>query len=103
MLRFEKTAFWIVHRCKEYGPFDYQWSKDLYGIELIYAGEKFGEVVNANQLHADLSEYGLPRKVIRIAAIVLGSIAFGINQGWSDERRIAYARDNLKSIGSLPH
>lgn len=95
MLRFEETAFWVVHRGKEHGPFDYQWSKDLYGIELIYAGEKFGEFVDDSQLHADLSQYKLPRKVVRVAAIALGSMVFGIRQGWNTERRLEFIQENL--------
>ncbi len=95
VLRFEETSFWIAHRGKEYGPFDYQWSKDLHGIELMFAGDKFGEFVSADQLHADLSEYELPRKVSKIAAVVLGSIAYGIGQGWDESTRKQFALDNL--------
>ncbi len=98
MLRFEETAFWVLHRGKEYGPFDYQWSKDLYGIELMFAGDKFGEFINADQLHADLSHYKLPRKVSKVAAVVLGSIAYGIGQGWDQERRRQFAQENLNAF-----
>ena len=96
MLRFEETAFWVLHRGREYGPFDYQWSKDLHGIELLFDGDKFGEFINHHQLHADLSTYELPRKVSRVASIVLGSVVYGIRQGWTHERRIEFARENLR-------
>lgn len=102
MLRFEETAFWIRHRGREYGPFDYQWSKDLHGIELIFAGDKFGEFINPQQLHADLSEYQLPSKVSKVAAIVLGSIVFGIRQGWDHPRRVEFAERNLRANAD-PH
>ena len=101
MLRFEETAFWVLHRGKEYGPFDYQWSKDLRGVEFMYAGDKFGEFVNDEQLHADLSSYDLPRKVKRVASIVLGSTVFGILQGWDNERRRQFAHQNLERIGQM--
>ncbi|QDU42108.1 hypothetical protein [Symmachiella dynata] len=97
MLRFEETAFWVLHRGKEYGPFDYQWSKDLHGIELMFDGDKFGEFIGQHQLHADLSYYQLPRKVATVASIVLGSVVYGIRQGWNHERRIQFAHENLRN------
>ena len=33
-LRFEGSAFWVRHRHREFGPFDYEWSRDMLGIEL---------------------------------------------------------------------
>ena len=32
-VRFDGTRFWVVHRRREFGPFDYEWSGDLDGIE----------------------------------------------------------------------
>jgi hypothetical protein len=31
-LRFDGTQFWVVHRRREFGPFDYEWSRELDGI-----------------------------------------------------------------------
>ena len=59
-LRFEGTAFWVRHRHREYGPFDYEWSRDLGGVELIYGREKFGEFCSADEIYADLKEFHLP-------------------------------------------
>ena len=53
-LRFDGSRFWVIHRQQEYGPFDYQWSTDLRGLEMIYQGEKFGEHCSENQIYADL-------------------------------------------------
>ena len=41
-IRFDDTRFWVTHRRREYGPFDYQWSTDLHGLEMTYRGVKFG-------------------------------------------------------------
>ena len=100
MLRYEGTAFWVIHRGKDYGPFDYDWSKDFHGIELLYAGEKFGEYIDPHQLYADLSEYNLPRKVVKLTTVVLGSTIYGIMQGWSEDRRERFVAEKLAELGA---
>src|SRR6056297_1316495 len=62
----DETRFWVIHRRDCYGPFDYQWSGDLYGVELLYQGDKYGECCNSEQFFADLKPYQLPRKVSEV-------------------------------------
>lgn len=75
------TGFWIVARGQSFGPFDYQWSIDLRGLELHYQGQKFGEICSSDSLFADLTEFQLPMSVCRVAVITLGVIANGISSG----------------------
>lgn len=87
-LRFGATCFWVIHRRREYGPFDYEWSRDLGGIELTYCGIKFGEYCGPNEIFADLKDFQLPLTVVKVASIVLGCIVHGIvNSRGSQERQ----------------
>jgi hypothetical protein len=86
----QDDAFWIVRRHQLYGPFIYQWSGDLYGLEFTYQGEKFGEVCSEDEFFADLKPFGLPVSVARVAAVTAGSIAVGIRAGSREEDRIAH-------------
>ncbi len=83
-LRFDDTRFWVIHRRTEYGPFDYDWSQDLRGMELLYQGTKFGEVCSAGELFADMREFRLPMRVVEVASVVLGCLVMGISSGFSD-------------------
>lgn len=74
-----RSAWWIVSRDQTWGPFDYQWSADLSGIEFTYQGEKFGEVCGADQFFADLSSFRIPISLCRVAAIVAGSLAVSVS------------------------
>jgi len=74
-----RTAWWIVSRDQRWGPFDYQWSADLRGIEFTYQGEKFGEVCSADEFFADLSPFRIPISVCRVAAIVAGCLAVSVS------------------------
>ena len=82
--------FWIVSRQELFGPFDYQWSLDLYGIELTYQGEKYGEVCSDDEFYADLKPFGLPISVSRVAALTAGVLAKGIRSGTSIDERISH-------------
>ena len=79
--------FWIVSRNALFGPFDYQWSGDLYGIEFNYQGQKFGEVCSDEEFFADLKPFGLPISVARVAALTAGSrriaTTFGLSIRWT--------------------
>ncbi len=98
-LRFDGSRFWVIHRHREYGPFDYQWSIDLRGLEMIYRGEKFGEHCSANQIYADLKEFHLPRSVVDVASIVLGCTLYGIVNSLSDDQRRAFLVQSLCEHG----
>ncbi len=86
----DDDTFWIVSRQKLFGPFAYQWSGDLYGIEFTYRGEKYGEVCSDDEFCADLKPYGLPISVSRVAALTAGALAYGIRSGTSIDERVSH-------------
>lgn len=89
---FHESGFWVVFRRRLFGPFDYQWSGDLYGIEFTYQGRKFGEVCSEDELFADLGPFGLPMTVCRVAALTIGIMAVGIRcGGYPEDREIRLA------------
>ena len=59
---FQGSRFWVTHRRRRYGPFDYEWSKDFAGIELSFAGDKFGEYCGQEEIFADLKTVSLARR-----------------------------------------
>ena len=98
-LRFEGSRFWVIHRRREYGPFDYQWSKDLRGLEMTYRDHKFGEHCGAGEIFADLKEYGLPRSVVDVASIVIGCLLYGILHGLDEQQRERFLAEQLRQHG----
>jgi hypothetical protein len=97
-LRFEHTRFWVIHRRREYGPFDYDWSPDLTGVELLYQGVKFGEICSPCEVFADLQEFHLPSPVVHVASIVLGCVILGFSRGYCDQERRALIAQMLKEF-----
>ena len=98
-IRFDETQFWVTHRRREYGPFDYDWSKDFCGIELLYAGKKFGEYCSTDEIFADLKEFHLPSTVVEVASIVCGCVISGILDGLSQEQRRVLISERLSQMG----
>lgn len=98
-LRFEESRFWITHRRREYGPFDYEWSADLYGVELTYRGRKFGEICSEREIYADLQGFGLPARVAEVASIVAGCMLYGLLNGLREDERSALLRTHLNQQG----
>lgn len=96
---FDETRFWIVHRKSMHGPFDYQWSHDLDGIEMTYQGEKFGECCSEDELFADLKTFRLPLKVSKVATVVIGSTILGIFEGMNAAEKEALMRKELNRAG----
>lgn len=84
---FDDLTFWVIHRSGRHGPFDYQFSLDLNGIEMMYQGDKFGECCSEDEFCADLKPYSIPLKVSEVATVVLGAIIFGIFQGQNHTER----------------
>lgn len=97
-LRFDRTQFWVIHRRTEYGPFDYDWTLDLDGVELLYQGVKFGEICSREELFADLSEFRLPRSVVHVASVVIGCSALGIALGYTPDEREEFLERTLKKF-----
>ncbi len=100
---FEASRFWVLHRRRDYGPFDYEWSQDFAGVELIYAGTKFGEYCSKDEIFADLKEFRLPAAVVEVATIVLGCLSLPAYSTacLEPERRRVYLRDPGLSHGGL--
>lgn len=90
--------FWIVSRQELFGPFDYQWSGDLYGIEFTYQGQKFGEVCSDEEFFADLKPFGLPISVSRVAALIAGAIVVSIRSGSSTDERVSHIISLLETF-----
>ncbi|MBM81977.1 MAG: hypothetical protein CMJ78_15510 [Planctomycetaceae bacterium] len=98
-LRFEGPTFWVTHRNREFGPFDYEWSKDFSGIEFVYCGEKFGEYCSCEEIYADLKRFRLPMRVVEVTSVVMGSVLFGLLNGLSDHEKRGYLIDQLQQHG----
>ena len=98
-LNFDGSRFWVTHRRREYGPFDYQWSADLRGLELTYQGQKFGEHCSEDEIFADLKEYQLPQTVVEVACIALGSLLYGIINSLDEGERRKFLVDRLREHG----
>lgn len=95
----DETAFWVATRGRCFGPFDYQWSPDLRGVELTYQGQKFGEICSREELFADLTEFRLPMSVCRVAVITAGTLAAGIADGQCTDGRVSELLSSLDSFG----
>jgi hypothetical protein len=96
---FEGSRFWVTHRRRDYGPFDYEWSQDFAGVELMYAGKKFGEYCSKEEIFADLKEFRLPTAVVDVATIVLGCLVFGVLNGFPESERRKFICDQLVAGG----
>ncbi|MEP3481385.1 MAG: hypothetical protein ABJZ55_19240 [Fuerstiella sp.] len=94
-----RTGFRIVARGQSFGPFDYQWSLDLHGLELLYRGRKFGEICSPDSLFADLTEFQLPMSVCRVAVITLGVIVNGISTGDCMDQKVSNLLTALEQFG----
>ena len=95
----DDSAFWVATRGRCFGPFDYQWSPDLRGVELTYQGLKFGEICSHEQLYADLAEFKLPISVCEVAAITAGTLAVGVAEGRCIEQRVSSLLALLEKFG----
>ncbi len=98
-IRVEETRFWVIHRRREFGPFDYEWSHDLRGLALLYQGEKFGEICSDEELFADLKEFRLPMRVVEVATLTLGCLLYGILSGLGPDQRRELLATHLSEHG----
>ena len=96
-IRFSGTQFWIVHRRRSYGPFDYEWSKDFCGIEFLYRGQKFGEYCSRDEIFADLKPFQLPERVFQVAAVAIGTVVDCVLNGITVPEREHYLTGNLRT------
>jgi len=93
------SRFWVIHRRRKYGPFDYEWSTDFRGVELLYDGTKFGEYCSLEELFADLKPFGLPMSVVSVTSIVMGCVLFGIFHGLKESERRDLVAVRLREHG----
>lgn len=98
-IRIEGTRFWVIHRRKLYGPFDYEWNKDFCGLEMLYEGDKFGEYCSLDEIYADLKPYRLPMAVVSVTSIVMGCILFGVLNGLREDERLEMLIGCLRKHG----
>ena len=98
-IHFKGSKFWVFHRRREYGPFDYEWSKDFCGVELMFQNTKFGEYCSGEELFADLSQFKLPKRVVEVSSIVLGCIIISLQQGMTEAERADLIAQRLKDMG----
>lgn len=98
-VRIEDTRIWVTHRRLEYGPFDYEWIPNLRGIELMFRGRKFGEILSEDEIYADLSEFRLPHRVVEVAVLVLGTALYSGLNGYTDCERRDFLEDSLIAAG----
>lgn len=95
----DETRFWVFHRRQRYGPFDYQWSDDLDGIEFLYRGEKYGECCSSEEFFADLKPYRLPTRVSAVATVVTGTLIRCIFYGIASRDRHEQITGQLQRSG----
>ena len=98
-VQIEGTRFWVKHRRRLYGPFDYEWTTDFCGVEMLYNGEKFGEYCSADEIFADLKPFGLPMSVVRVTSIVMGCVLFGVLNGMKESERRELLTERLHELG----
>ncbi|HEY0982832.1 MULTISPECIES: hypothetical protein [unclassified Schlesneria] len=93
------SRFWVKHRRKVYGPFDYEWAGDFCGVEMLYNGQKFGEYCSADEIFADLTPFQLPMSVVRVTSIVMGCVLFSVFNGLPESERIELLKKRLIEMG----
>lgn len=98
-IQFLGTRFWVVYRRRHYGPFDYEWNKDLSGIEFIYQDSKFGEYCSADEVYADLKQFRLPTTVYKVASITIGTVVENILDGVPTNEREELLATRLVKFG----
>lgn len=98
-IQLDGSRFWVTHRRKTYGPFDYEWSSDFCGVVMLYDGQPFGEYCSLDELYADLKPFSLPMSVVRVTSIVMGCVLFGILNGLCEAERCRLVETRLHQHG----
>jgi len=98
-IQLDGSRFWVTHRRKTYGPFDYEWSSDFCGVVMLYDGQPFGEYCSLDELYADLKPFSLPMSVVRVTSIVMGCVLFGILNGLCEAERSRLVETRLHQHG----
>ncbi len=98
-IQLDGTRFWVKHRRRVYGPFDYEWTSDFCGVEMLYNGEKFGEYCSVDEIFADLKPFHLPMSVVRVTTIVMGCVLYGVLNGLRESERHQLLTRRLCELG----
>lgn len=98
-IHLDGSRFWVKHRRRVYGPFDYEWTSDFCGVEMLYDGQKFGEYCSIDEIFADLAPYRLPMSVVKVTTIVMGCILFSVLNGLKESERLELLSDRLRELG----
>lgn len=98
-IELDGSRFWVIHRRQKYGPFDYEWSSDFRGVELLYNGVKFGEYCSVEELFADLKPFDLPMSVVSVTSIVMGCVLFSVFHGFREGERYDLISARLREHG----
>lgn len=98
-IQLEGSRFWVKHRRRMYGPFDYEWNSDFCGVEMLYDGQKFGEYCSVDEIFADLKPFHLPMSVVRVTSIVMGCVLFGVFNGLRESERNRMLENRLRELG----
>ena len=98
-IQLDGSRFWVTHRRKTYGPFDYEWSSDFCGVVMLYDGQKFGEYCSIDELYADLKPFSLPMTVVCVTSIVMGCLLHGILNGLHEQERFERLASQLRERG----
>ncbi len=98
-VQLEGSRFWVKHRRRVYGPFDYEWTSDFCGVEMLYDGQKFGEYCSVDEIFADLTPFRLPMSVVRVTSIVMGCVLYGVLNGMREPERIQLLAERLREMG----
>jgi hypothetical protein len=98
-VQLDGSRFWVKHRRRVYGPFDYEWTSDFCGVEMLYNGQKFGEYCSADEIFADLKPFQLPMCVVQVTSIVMGCVLFGVLNGLKEAERNQLLGERLRELG----
>jgi hypothetical protein len=98
-IHLDGSRFWVKHRRRVYGPFDYEWTTDFCGVEMLYDGQKFGEYCSVDEIFADLTPYRLPMSVVKVTSIVMGCVLFGVLNGLRETERLQMLTERLREMG----
>lgn len=98
-IQLDGTRFWVTHRRRIYGPFDYEWTADFCGVEMLYDGQKFGEYCSVDEIFADLKPFRLPMSVVQVTSIVMGCVLFGVLNGLGESERNQLLAKRLQQLG----
>jgi hypothetical protein len=98
-IELDGSRFWVKHRRRVYGPFDYEWTSDFCGVEMLYDGQKFGEYCSVDEIFADLAPFNLPMSVVRVTSIVMGCVLYGVLNGLKESERNQLLAQRLRDLG----